>query len=153
MSTAISIRLARLSDMDSILRIEQASFGEDAYDRNLFAEYHLKCGGLFLVAVRSRKVCGYMITCTSGQSAPDRAELVSIAVDPKARGRGIASALMDSTLRRLRRRRVARFRLIVKGGNQPAVEMYQKYGFTRKRIMRRYYEDGADGILMAKYWN
>jgi ribosomal-protein-alanine N-acetyltransferase len=153
MSTAISIRLARLSDMDFILRIEQASFGEEAYDRNLFAEYHRKCGGLFLVAVRGRKVCGYMVTCTGGQSARDRAELVSIAIDPKARGGGIASALMDSTIRRLRRRRITHFRLIVKVGNQPAVAMYQKYGFTRQRIVRRYYEDGTDGILMAKYWN
>jgi len=153
MSTAISIRLARPTDMDFILRIEQASFGEYAYDRNLFAEYHLKCGGLFLVAVRGRKVCGYMITCTGGQSAPYRAELVSIAVDPKARGRGVASALMDSTLRRLRRRRIACFRLMVKADNRAAVAMYRKYGFTRKRIVRRYYEDGADGILMAKYWN
>jgi ribosomal-protein-alanine N-acetyltransferase len=153
MSTAISIRRIRSSDMDFILTIEQASFGEDAYDRNLFAEFHHKCGDLFLVAVRGRKVCGYMVTCTGGQRAADRAELISVAVHPKLRGKGIASALMDSTVRRLRRRKVVQFRLMVKVTNRTAVAFYEKYGFARKRIVRRYYEDGVDGILMAKYWN
>ena len=70
MATPFSIRLLRLSDLDRILEIERASFGEDAYDRNLFADFYHKCGDLFLVAVRGRKVCGYMVTCIGGRAAP-----------------------------------------------------------------------------------
>ena len=55
MSTPLTIRLFRLSDLDRILDIEQASFGEDAYDRNLFANFYHKCGDLFLVAARGRR--------------------------------------------------------------------------------------------------
>jgi ribosomal-protein-alanine N-acetyltransferase len=150
MSTPFSIRLLRLADLDRILEIERASFGEDAYDRNLFADFYHKCGDLFLVAVRGRKVCGYMVTCRGGGAAQGRAELVSVAVDPRLRGKGIASALMDSTLRRLRRRRIPRLRLVVKVTNHPAIAFYERYGFTRLRIARRYYEDGADGWLMAR---
>jgi ribosomal-protein-alanine N-acetyltransferase len=150
MATAFSIRLLRLSDLDGILEIERASFGVDAYDRNLFAEFFHKCGDLFLVAVRGRSVCGYMVTCIGGKAASGRAELVSVAVDPKVRGRGIASALMDSTLRRLRRRGIARLSLSVKVTNHPAIAFYEGYGFTRSRIVRRYYEDGADAWRMAK---
>jgi ribosomal-protein-alanine N-acetyltransferase len=142
----------RLSDLDRILEIECASFGDEAYDRNLFAEFLHKCGDLFLLAVRGRKVCGYMVTCIGGR-APNGAELVSVAVDPKLRGQGIASALMDSTLRRLRRRGIVRFRLCVKVTNQTAIAFYERYGFTRSRIARQYYEDGADAWLMAKCWN
>jgi ribosomal-protein-alanine N-acetyltransferase len=94
-----------------------------------------------------------MVTCTSGRPLPDRAELVSVAVDPKQRGKGIASVLMDSTLRRLRRRKISRFRLMVKVNNQAAIAFYRKYGFTRKRRVKNYYEDGADGWLMGKYGN
>ena len=150
MSAPLSIRLARLSDLDGILEIERASFGVDAYDRNLFAEFCHKCGDLFLVAVRGRSVCGYMVACIGGRSALNRAELVSVAVDPKVRGKGIASALMDSTLRRLRRRGIARFHLMVKVTNHPAARFYQKYGFARVRVVREYYEDGADGLLMRR---
>ena len=153
MTRAFSIRLLRLSDLDGVLQIEHASFTKDAYDRNLFAEFSHKCGDLFLVAARGRKLCGYMIACIGGRAAANRAELVSIALDPEIRGKGIASALMDSTLRRLRRRGVVRLLLMVKVTNQPAIAFYERYGFTRSRIVRRYYEDGADGWFMAKNWN
>jgi ribosomal-protein-alanine N-acetyltransferase len=146
MPKPIEIRRCRLSDLDRILKIENASFGEDAYDRNLFAEFFDICRNLFLVAVQGSRTCGYMITCIRG----DRAEVVSIAVDPRFRGRGVASALMDSTLRRLKRRKAARLVLMVKVSNAPARQFYMKYGFQKKRLVRKYYEDGADGVLMAR---
>jgi len=150
MTRAISIRCLRLSDLDRILQIEHSSFGKDAYDRNLFAEFHHKCGDLFLVAVKGRSICGYSIACTGGRTALNRAELVSIAVDPKHRGKGIASVLMDSTLRRLKRRGVVRFHLMVKVTNQTAIRFYEGYGFQKGAIVRRYYEDDADGLRMLK---
>ena len=146
MSKGIAIRRFRWSDIERIEEIEKASFGKDAYDRNLFAEFFDKCRNLFLVAVRGSVICGYMITCVRG----DRAEVVSIAVEPAKRGRGTASALMDSKLRRLRRRKVARVALMVKVSNAPARAFYMKYGFHKTRLIRKYYEDGADGVLMAR---
>src|SRR5689334_18408160 len=113
MTKGFSVRVLRLADLDRILQIEQASFGDDAYDRNLFADFFHNCGGLFLVVEHRRRVCGYIVTCTGG----NKAELVSIAVDPAVRGKGVASVLMDSTIRRLRRRRIPRLVLMVRGTN------------------------------------
>jgi ribosomal-protein-alanine N-acetyltransferase len=76
--------------------------------------------------------------------------LVSIAVDPAARGEGAASALMESALRRWKRRRIDRLSLMVKTANRQAETCYLKYGFRRVRRVRRYYEDGSDGWLMAR---
>src|SRR5690242_14909116 len=136
MASRIVIRRFHLRDLDRIAEIESASFGRDAYDRNLFAEFFHKCGELFLVSTRASGVCGYMTTCVRG----DRAEVVSIAVDPKARKKGVASALMESTLRRLRRRGIQRVALMVKVTNGPARRFYEKYGFRKARLVRRYYE-------------
>src|ERR1039457_3806325 len=108
------VRPVRQRDLDRILEIEAASFGADAYDRNLFAEYTRKCGGLFLVAELGTKVCAYSIAAISPGRLGTRAELVSMAVAPAFRSKGAASALMDSTLRRLRRRGVTRLALRVK---------------------------------------
>lgn len=144
------VRRLRSSDLDQILEIEHLSFGRDSYDRNLFAEFFHRCGDLFLVVDRRRKVCGYMVTCTRGQGALGRAELVSVAVDPAARGQGAASALMDSTLRRLRLRGIGRFGLMVRVTNREARAFYEKYGFRKVRTVRKYYEDGGDGWLMAR---
>jgi ribosomal-protein-alanine N-acetyltransferase len=141
-----TVRRLRMADLNRIMEIERASFGDEAYDRNLFAEFFRQCGELFLVAERDRKVLGYMIACVRGEQA----ELVSVAVDPAARGRGAASALMESTLRRLRRRGIARIGLVVKATNDRARAFYERYGFERVRRAPRYYEDGADGWRMAK---
>ncbi|HTS28011.1 MAG TPA: N-acetyltransferase [Bryobacteraceae bacterium] len=149
MLARFSIRRMRAKDLDRILEIEHLSFGKDAYDRNLFAEFLHKCGDLFLVAERRRNVCGYMVTCTRGVGAEGRAELVSVAVDPADRGRGAASALMDGTLRRLRLRRIGRFALMVKVTNRAARAFYEKYGFRKVRTVRQYYEDGSDAWLMV----
>jgi [ribosomal protein S18]-alanine N-acetyltransferase len=148
----ISIRLFRLSDLDRILQIEHASFPEDAYDRKLFADFSHKCGELFLVAVKGRIVCGYLIACIGAKSAARRAELVSIAVDPSYRHKGIAKKLLASALRRLRRRGVDRFHLMVRVTNPIAIRFYENHGFQKTRLARRYYEDGGDGWRMAKCW-
>jgi ribosomal-protein-alanine N-acetyltransferase len=140
------IRPAGEADLDAILLVEHASFGKDAYDRKLFAEYCHRCGELFLVVEVGHRICGYSLTCIRG----DRAELVSIATLPASRGTGMASALLDSTLRRLRRREVAQFSLMVRVTNLHAIRFYEKYRFTKVRRVPRYYEDGADGILMRR---
>ena len=141
-----TVRKLRWKDLDRILEIERASFGADAYDRNLFAACLRAPSGLFLAVERARNVCGYLMASTRGV----RAELVSIAVDPPSRGQGAASVLMDSALRRLRRRGVARLSLMVKISNREAQAFYAKYAFRKVRRVRRYYEDAADGWLMAR---
>ncbi len=146
MQTRSLVRRLRQSELDRILEIERASFGKDAYDRNLFAGFFHKCGDLFLIVERGDTIWGYMLTCIRGE----RSELVSVAVDPVVRGQGFASTLMDSTLRRLRRRRIRSVRLMVKLTNRAARAFYEKYGFEKIRIVRGYYEDGRDGLLMAR---
>lgn len=140
------IRAMRQRDLDAILKVEHASFGRDAYDRKLFAEYSHSCEGLFLVAESAGRVRGYSLTYARGNLA----ELVSIAVDPPARGQGAASALLRSTIRRLRRRKVERLSLMVRLTNTVARAFYEKFQFTKVRVVRGYYEDGADGCLLRK---
>ena len=58
--------------------------------------------------------------------------------------------MMESTMRRLSRRGVPRIGLMVKVTNAPARAFYEKYGFEKKRVVRAYYEDGSDGVLMGR---
>jgi len=130
--------------------IELAGLRADAWDRNLFAEYASACGELFLVVERGREVCGYSIACLGRGMFRRRAQLESVAVDPSLRGKGAAAALMDSTLRRLRRRGIRRLALMVKVTNERARGFYERYGFKQVKRVPRYYEDGADGLLLAR---
>ena len=150
MPKRFAIARIRQRDLDRILEIETASFGADAYDRNLFAEYTRECGDLFLVAKWGTKVCAYAITALSPGRARSRAELVSVAVDSAFLGKGAAAALMDSTLRRLRLRGITRLGLMVKVTNLRARGFYAKYGFRKLRRVAGYYEDGGDALSLAK---
>ena len=154
MPSPFQIRRFRIADLDRVLEMEHLGFGKDAYSRKLFAELSARRENLFLVAAPgpkvgqtsgAAKICGYIVTCVKGE----RAELVSITVDPAERGKGIASALIKSTRRRLLLRGVSRFFLMVKAGNTAAIRLYEKFGFRRLRRSPKYYEDGSDGWIMA----
>ena len=146
MHAPFHVRRLRPEELDGILKVEQASFGKDAYDRNLFANYLQRDGELFLVVERGKEICGYSIAVVRG----DRAELVSIAVDPKSRRKGVGRALLASTLRRLSRRGVTRVSLTVRPENEPARALYESYGFVKWRKVPGYYEDGTDGVRMRR---
>lgn len=149
MKALFAIRPAAPADLDRILEIENASFGPESYDRKLFAFYLRRCPRLFLVACGQR-VAGYMITRVRGDPSSRKAELVSVAVDPASRQAGVASSLLESTLRRLRRRGATRLHLVVRLANHPAQAFYKKYRFRPLRVLRGYYEDGGDGIAMTR---
>jgi [ribosomal protein S18]-alanine N-acetyltransferase len=142
------IRRFHSIDMQRILQIERASFGKDAYDRKLFAEYERKCGELFLLAEGDGTVDGYSIACMYERKGDLVASLESIAVTPRARGRGAASSLLKSTIRRLKLRGVGRLTLMVRSSNAVALQFYERRGFTAVRRAPGYYEDGEEGLLM-----
>ena len=143
MMPRFSIRPFHPRDLPRILAIERSSFGEWAWDRNLFAEYAHTCGEFFLVTEVGSKVVGYCIACPTRTGA----SLESIAVAPRARGTGAADALLRAVLRRLRAKKVARLSLMVKVTNARAIAFYERYGFRRVRKIPRYYEDHEDGLL------
>lgn len=150
MPTRYTVRPAKSADMDRVLEIERASFGKDAYDRKLFAEYQRKCGGLFLLAEGERTIDGYSIACMCVRQGNLVASLESIAVAPNARGKGAASSLLKSTIRRLKLQGVSRITLMVRRSNAIALQFYERRGFTAVRRVPGYYENGEEGLLMRR---
>lgn len=137
-------------NLNRIVDIERASFGRDAWPPQLFLDYWRESPQLFLVARKGRRIAGYSITVTGWRGA----ELESIAVDPPYRESGVAQALLDATVARLRAQRVAAIRLMVSTANEPAIRFYRQYGFARVRLVKNYYGAGRDAwrmrLVMAK---
>jgi [ribosomal protein S18]-alanine N-acetyltransferase len=140
----IKIRLFEARDLPRILRIEDSSFGKDAWPAELFQEYARASPKLFLVAIVGRRIAGYSIACIRRQAA----ELASIAVLPNYRGRGVATRLLKTTRRNVRRRGATAMWLMVRPDNKTAVSLYQTLGFVRTSSVRAYYEDGSAGWRM-----
>src|SRR5580658_10178059 len=133
-----------MADLDRILAIEQLSFGEDAWDEKLFLAFYRKCPDLFLVATVGRHIAGYIITCAGSRDA----ELTSIAVHPRDRRHGVGQAMLNHTLAELRALRMKAWWLMVETGNEAALRFYEKYGFTREKIVKRYYGAGRHAWRM-----
>ena len=141
MAVAVNVRPFARRNLTRIVEIEQASFGKDAWPAELFVEYWRKSPELFLVAKQGRRIAGYSITVTNWRGA----ELESLAVDPRYRGRGVARALLDATVAQVR---PGSLRLMVSTANAPALRFYRQYGFVRTRLVKRYYGAGRDAWRM-----
>jgi ribosomal-protein-alanine N-acetyltransferase len=139
--SSVEIRLFERRNLNRILEIERASFGKDAWAAQAFVEYWRASPELFLIARQGRRIAGYSIAQTNWRGA----ELESIAVDPRYRGRGVAQALLDATVVRLR---PATLRLMVSTSNAGALRFYRQYGFVRTRLVKRYYGAGRDAWRM-----
>lgn len=132
--------------MDRILRIERASFGAEAWPRRYFLELYAECRDFFVVAKVGGRIAGYAVACMEKRNA----EIASLAVHPDYRRRGVAKRLMSHLLRALRAAGVRRVELMVRSGNTAGAQLYRSLGFRRVRLVKRYYEDGGDGFLMAR---
>jgi ribosomal-protein-alanine acetyltransferase len=130
--------------MDSILAIEHVSFVRDAYPESLFRLYAADRRSLFLVAETVDGVVGYIIARVDRWGA----EIVSIAVHPSFRNRGIGRTLLGAAVRRMLRRKAQSIRLMVHVNNASAAAFYRRQGFRSVGRVVDYYEDGGTAIRM-----
>jgi ribosomal-protein-alanine N-acetyltransferase len=140
----VPIRVFERSDLPGILRMERESFHRDAWPREVFLDYAAAVPELFLVARIEGKIAGYCIACLTRQDA----ELASLAVRPLYRNRRVATALLNATIRKLRRSGVAAIWLMVRRENEAAIRLYRKLGFVRIRTVPNYYDGRSTGWRM-----
>ncbi len=95
------------------------------------------------VALRGASCVAYVL----GWRVLDEVEVLSLAVDPPWRRRGVGRRLLDSYLSELRGEGVRRVTLEVRASNGPAQELYRALGMSWEGERRRYYGDGEDALL------
>lgn len=145
--------IARLksSDADDV-----AALHGDNFDRgwsvteceNLIAD--ATCYGVGARLAMGEKLCGFLLC----RIAADEAEILSIAVAPHARQRGIAKAMLARGIAGLGVERVRSLFLEVEAENIPALKLYRHFGFEEVGRRPAYYRkaDGsaAEAIVMRR---
>lgn len=81
---------------------------------------------------------------------PDGAELLRVATRPEARGRGLATRLLNHAFHVLERSGRPRAHLEVASGNVSALSLYERLGFSVSGRRRAYYADGSDAVTMSR---
>lgn len=80
--------------------------------------------------------------------AADEAEVLTLAVDPVARRRGVARALLAATMTRAAGMGARAMLLEVAADNRGALALYAGAGFRQAGLRRRYYASGADAFIL-----
>jgi ribosomal-protein-alanine N-acetyltransferase len=143
----IRIRHFSITDLPRVLEIEPTSFTMvDAWSKPIFRKWYRKCPDLFIVAEISGTIAGYMCTSIKQKTG----EIESIAVDRAFRRQGVASVLMDYTLREVHASGITTMELQVRTTNTGGICFWQKVGFSPAGILPNFYEDGAAALQMKK---
>lgn len=95
----------------------------------------------------NRRIAGFVML----RLAADEAELLTIAVDPKWRGKGVGRALMHACFEDLMFTPVRRMFLEVDQDNASAVRLYKREGFSAIGERKGYYPrpDGATATALV----
>lgn len=92
-----------------------------------------------------RNTIGFAVS----RMAADEAEILSIAVDERHRGRGFSRNLLLTHLGHLAGKGVSKIFLEVEENNQPARRLYERMGFSVVGRRERYYQQAGGERLNA----
>ncbi len=105
---------------------------------------------VYIACDARRRIVGFALIRT----VLDESELLTIAVDPKWRGKGMGKALMDAVFADLMHSPARRMFLEVDEQNHAAIRLYEKLGFATISSRKGYYPrpDGtaATALVMAR---
>lgn len=95
---------------------------------------------------------GAVLGYTVGLLAADEAEVLNIAVDPPARGKGVGAALLEGMLEELRRAGARSVFLEVRRSNEAAIRLYRRSGFEILGARPDYYrQPREDALTMGRF--
>ncbi|MEW2499315.1 ribosomal protein S18-alanine N-acetyltransferase [Amycolatopsis sp. CA-161197] len=142
----------RRSDAKRCAEIEQVLFpGDDPWSARAFHS-ELDQGHFYLAARTDdgTELLGYGGLAVVGRRGEYEAEIHTIGVVPEAQGQGIGKALLRALLERADEVSAPVF-LEVRTDNDTAVGLYERHGFEKLGIRKRYYQpSGADAFTMAR---
>ena len=131
-------------DAAQLARLHAASFhrgwGDGEFEQMLHEENTL---------IHRLRQGRHLIGFAASRLAVDEAEILSIAVAPEQRGRGLSRDLLLTHLGHLAGRSVRTVFLEMEENNMPARRLYDRTGFTVVGRRERYYKEANDVELNA----
>jgi len=128
---------------------------------NLYEMYY----ETFLVAQKNGFIVGYLISrivdmpvtktpvgpsTTRTRDSRRTGHILAIAVDPPYRAQRIGTSLMEVVTKQFKKQGVINVWLEVRVSNTGAIHFYKKLDFKETGIIRSYYSDGEDAVVLRK---
>lgn len=134
--------------VSQIAKIEADLFGPGCWNKNMILqELQAPMRAYYAdVELNTNTVAGYAGFWFDG----DDAQIMTIGVAKEYQKRGIASNLLKTMIENAKSIGAKRMLLEVKVNNNPALKLYEKFGFTKMGLRKRYYmPEGIDAYTMC----
>ena len=136
------ITKANLEDLTSLYNLEREVFLNDSFSLSKSSiKYHILKNELYKIEIDG-ETAGYILWLKRKKYY----RLYSLAIGNDFQNKGLAKRLLEYSLEKLKDKD---FSLEVKISNEVAINLYKKFGFEIKKVLKDYYED-CDGYLMYK---
>jgi ribosomal-protein-alanine N-acetyltransferase len=147
-TSAALIRAMTLGDLPEVLEIDRTSFPIPWPERSYRFELNENPASHLFVAVMNDqahpRVAGYI----GFWLVVDEAHISTLAVHPLHRRMGIGAHLLEAALDKAARLGAEMATLEVRVSNQPAVDLYHKFGFHITGKRAKYYRDNDEDALI-----
>ena len=151
----IRLRKFTASDLGAVTQINQVCLPEN-YTDFFFIDLARRFPETFIVAEENGEVVGYiMCRIEVGLSnlglggLTKKGHVVSVAVMPEHRRRGVGTALVAKAIEGMRMYGAKQCYLEVRVTNEEAIGLYKKLGMQVTRTIHGYYADGEDAYVMS----
>ena len=155
MNEPFTIRPFQPDDIKKVVSINQRCLPEN-YPDQFFMGLFYHAPNAFFVAEHEGEVVGYIMCRIErgisifGRMPVKKGHIVSVAVLHPQRNRGVGTALINAGMRGMVDYGASEFFLEVRKTNEEAIGVYEKLGYSVRRVLRGYYRDGEDAYLMTK---
>lgn len=134
--------------VSQVAALERECFPEPWSERSIAGELDNPLS-LWLVCTEGETVCGYV----GSQTVLGETDMMNIAVLPQMRRTGIAEALIDALVERVKKDGSHCLSLEVRPSNFAANALYQRLGFVQVgRRPNYYFHPKEDGLILRKEW-
>jgi ribosomal-protein-alanine N-acetyltransferase len=156
MLQTFNIRKFMPDDLQTVMQINRETLPEN-YTDYFFIDLHERFPQTFVVAEEDHSIVGY-IMCRIEVGLSNlglgglirKGHVVSIAVLPSARRKGVAKSLINTAMEGMRFYKAKQCYLEVRVTNDAGVALYKNLGFEVSRTVHGYYSDGEDAYVMSK---
>ena len=156
MQTTFNVRKFKPDDLQSIMQINRICLPEN-YTDMFFMDLHQRFPETFIVVEDNGAILGYVMARVevglgnfSLGGLIRKGHVVSIAVLPQGRRKGIATALMKAAMEGMGYYKAKQIYLEVRVTNAAGIDLYKKLGLEVTRTINGYYSDGEDAYVMSK---
>jgi ribosomal-protein-alanine N-acetyltransferase len=143
------IQQLKKEHLQQIMQIEEASF-PIPWSEGTFLSELTSPRSYHFVAIKKNEQRTFVLSYIFFWFFMEEVHILNLATHPEFRKLGIASSLLLFVLDFAYRKGGVIYLLEVREGNQAAISLYQKMGFSAWGVRKKYYTDtGEDGILMG----